>query len=251
MPTHKKPERSNTLRRWSDLATDPTDPIVMHHRRRLLHAAYQTPVSDRVDYLRELATGRIVLDIGVVDHNLTNERRWLHGELAAVAKTCLGVDILADEIEVLRARGYNVKAIDITTESIGEQFDLVICGEVIEHVGNPGMLFAAARELLRSTGRFVVTTPNPYALRMIYHHFRDRPYQNVDHVTLISPWCVVELAERAGLFLDTYRGVLYGPADGKAGYLRHSLLRKLLRVPSEAACETLIYEMTLTGRAGD
>lgn len=247
MTVHEKADASNTVRRWTDLAADPMDPTAIHHRRHLLRAARRTPVSDRVDYLCSLAAGRAVLDIGVVDHSLANGRqeRWLHGELAAVARTCLGVDILADEIAKLRERDYNVTAIDITTESLEDRFDLVVCGEVVEHVGNPGVMFAAIRELLRPGGRFVVTTPNPYAIRRIFQHLRDRPYENVDHVALISPWGVVELAERAGLVLAAYRGVLYGPADGKAGYLRRSWLRALLPISSEAACETLIYEMVL------
>lgn len=249
MTAAEKADASGTPRRWTDLAADPMDPAAIHHRRRLLRAARRTPVPDRVDYLRSLAAGRTVLDIGVVDHSLANDRqeRWLHGELAVAAKTCLGVDILADEIALLRKRGYNVRTIDITRERLGERFDLVVCGEVVEHVGNPGEFFNATRELLRPAGRFVVTTPNPYALRRIVQYLRNRPDENVDHVTLISPWGIMEFAERAGLVLDAYRGVQYGPADGKAGHLRRPWLRRMLWIPPEAACETMIYEMVLTG----
>lgn len=247
MTAAEKVDDFGTPRRWTDLAADPMDPVAIHYRRRLVRAARRTPVPDRVDYLRSLAAGRTVLDIGVVDHSLANDRqeRWLHGELATAARTCLGVDILADEIAVLCARGFNVRAIDITTERLEERFDIIFCGEVVEHVGNPGAIFDAVRELLLPAGRFVVTTPNPYALRRVAQHLRDRPHENVDHVTLISPGGIVEFAERAGLRLDVYRGVQYGPGDGKAGHLRRPWLRKLLGIPPEAACETMIFEMVL------
>ncbi len=247
MTAAEKVDDFGTPRRWTDLVAAPMDLVAIHYRRRLLRAARRTPVPDRVDYLRSLAADRTVLDIGVVDHSLANDRqeRWLHGELATAARTCLGVDILADEIAVLRARGFNVRAIDITTERLEERFDIIVCGEVVEHVGNPGAIFNAVRELLLPAGRFVVTTPNPYALRRVVQHLRDRPHENVDHVTLISPWGIAEFAERAGLRLDTYRGVQYGRADGKAGHLRRPWLRRLLRIPPEAACETMIYELVL------
>ena len=61
-------------------------------------------------YLCDLAAGKSVLDIGVVNHTLdaTDSPEWLHGNLRRSASKCLGVDVLESEIAKLRERGFNV-----------------------------------------------------------------------------------------------------------------------------------------------
>lgn len=236
-------------RRWTDIARDPMNSAVIEFRRSTVATARKPPVPDRNAYLCGLARGKRILDIGVVDHDLATPRqqRWLHGELVTAAAESLGVDILDEEIERLRLAGFNVRHHDVTREQLRQRFELVVCGEVIEHVGAPGDLFDAARELLEPGGRFVLTTPNPYSLRRVVQQFRDRVVENVDHVTLIGPWGMAEFAERSGLRLDAFRGVDYRPEDGKAAYLRHPWVKRLLPMPAEAACDTIIYEVVAQG----
>lgn len=59
----------------------------------------------------------------------------------------------------------NYHVIDLNRESLaerlnGEMFDLVFCGEVIEHLFSPDALMADIRELLSDEGIVLLSTPN-------------------------------------------------------------------------------------------
>lgn len=231
--------------RWQGLTGDPNTPEAYAYRRRVLASAHRPPVRGRVDYLKEVARGRRVLDVGVVGHCCGDQpgTDWTHGKVAAAAAYCLGVDIVADEVRKLQELGHNVRLCDITRETLGERFDVIICGEVIEHLGHPAGLFQGALRHLLPGGRLVITTPNPYALWRIKHFLRGQMWENVDHVALMFPGGIAELAEREGMRLDRYCGVAEVAWTWKSRLLLRGMpLLKLAGICPEAVCETMVYE---------
>lgn len=76
--------------------------------------------------------------------------------------------------EKLKARGYDVVSIDLEPHYAGalqvdadkalpfgdEEFDLIWCTEVIEHLKDPAFTVAECKRVLRPEGQFVLTTPN-------------------------------------------------------------------------------------------
>lgn len=232
--------------RWTDLSWDPNAADVLAHRQSLLTAARRAPVESRVALLRQLAAGRRVLDIGVVEHDAINEQsdRWLHRHLAEVAASCRGVDVLQDGVAALQEKGYDVICHDVISSPLPDRFDLIVAGDVIEHVGNPEGLMRASQQMLAPGGRLVLSTPNPYMLHRVWHHLRGRAPDSVDHVVLLAPSNLAELAERVGLRLDAWRGVklknLPGWRNRIASLARAALIR--LGGAPELACDTLVYE---------
>src|SRR5439155_6187427 len=112
---------------------------------------------------------RKVLDVGCVAHDVErmSAPTWLHGRIAAVAHRCVGVDVLAPGVEEMRCRGYEVALHDLTTGlgpiAAERPFDVIVAGELIEHVEALDMLFSVAGQALGDAGQLVITTPNPYA----------------------------------------------------------------------------------------
>ena len=103
-------------------------------------------------FLEAIAAGRRVLDVGVVSPGAhgAGDGKWRHGRIAAAA-SCLGVDILAPEVEELRRRGFNVVAADATSDrDLGERFD-VVSGDVIEHVSRPSICSRSRSVIWRLT----------------------------------------------------------------------------------------------------
>jgi 2-polyprenyl-3-methyl-5-hydroxy-6-metoxy-1,4-benzoquinol methylase len=232
---------------WSAVSDNPNLQELLNLRALALDKARGRPVRDRIEYLCGLARGKRVLDVGVVNHiaSTAEDSDWLHGRLAAVAGYCFGVDVVADGIRELRAKGFNVAVCDITSDdlqSIAESFDLGICGELIEHLGNPGALFNAARQLLVPGGRLVLTTPNPFYLGRLLRHLFNASRENVDHVTMLFPSGIAEFADRAGLGLRDYRGLYPQPVTVKRKLFLP--LKWIIRATmnDEATCESLIYE---------
>lgn len=202
---HERPLRGVT--RWRDVAADPSAPEALVHRAEVLRAAWRSPIADRLAFLEERCEGKRVLDVGCVAHDAARMRSpdWLHGRLASVAERCVGVDVLDDGVATMREQGFVAVAHDLR-EGLGPlaaeaPFDVIVAGELIEHVGALDMLFRTASDALVAGGELLVTTPNPYAPKRVRAGQRGIVWENTDHVLYAFPSGMAELAERHGLLL--------------------------------------------------
>lgn len=234
---------------WTALAANPTDPVALEHRRqRVKRCAAARLIEDRIAYLCSLATGKRVLDVGVVDHTLRDPRdpSWLHGRLRHVAARCVGVDVLAPDIAWLRARGFDVRCHDLTQGPLEEHFDLIVMGEVLEHVESPAALLRSAALMLEEDGTLVVTAPNPWYAGTILHSVRRSTLyvDNVDHCAWFDPCTMCELGDRAGLQLYRYTGVRVRSAGRYRARIFFGLypLWIALGVKPELFAKTIVYE---------
>jgi len=193
---------------WRTISDDPNAPPVREWARAELKRAYAGRIADRSAFLRAFVSGQSVLDIGVVEHSLDYVERpeWRHRQIKAHAERVVGVDILERAVADLCARGFDVRCVDATSDhDLGERFDRVVLGEVIEHVAAPVALLKFASRHLRPGGRILVTTPNPYFITYAAAAFIPGGYlPNAEHVAWFSTPMALELAERAGLRLVRY-----------------------------------------------
>jgi 2-polyprenyl-3-methyl-5-hydroxy-6-metoxy-1,4-benzoquinol methylase len=123
---------------------------------------------DRVHRIRELCEDKRVLDVGCCAHGEFSGRgrsTFLHREIATVAKELVGLDNDRDAVEAMQREGFRVICGDAERleESRIEDFDIVVAGEIIEHLSNPGLFLEGARALLRSDGLFIATVPNAWS----------------------------------------------------------------------------------------
>ena len=242
------PPRQSPTARWHALSGDPNSPEVLAARREALTKARGTFVDDRTVYLCDLARGKRVLDIGVVEHFIgaSVAEQWLHGKLCQVAKQCVGIDVLADELEKLRQRGYDVRNLDLTKARLEEKFDLIVMGEVIEHLDNPGPLLANAAAMLEQDGCLVVTTPNPwYANVIVKNLFAGAPFSDsADHVGWYDAGTLFEIGQRNGLELYKYSGVRATSARTIAGKALFGIAPLLIAIGLNQYLfsKTIVYE---------
>ena len=220
-------------RHWTDLVSDPNAPVAIVHRANELHAAWRPPIEDRIGFIESRCRGRKVLDIGCVAHDVErmSSPAWLHGRIAAVAQRCIGVDVLPAGVEEMRRRGYEVLLHDLTTgpgpvTAVGP-FDVIVAGELIEHVEGLDMLFRLADGALTADGELVITTPNPYAPNRVRAGQLGIVWENVDHVVYGFPSGIAELCDRHGLRLAEAAVTSDRPAVGLGQRLRslHRLVR--------------------------
>lgn len=234
---------------WRAISHDPNSPAVLAARRRILAAARKpTLIDDRCRYISRLANGKKVLDVGVVEHyaEASQKKEWLHEHVHRAASSCLGVDILEDGIGNLRERGYRVICADITQTLLDETFDLIVMGDIIEHVGNPGALMKNAALMLDKGGRLIITTPNPWYLNPIFKNvFESQPFtDSADHVTWADPSTITEMGQRAGLALDCYAGIRMQNSGSLLSRLAVTLAPVfiLLGLRRELFAKSILYE---------
>jgi 2-polyprenyl-3-methyl-5-hydroxy-6-metoxy-1,4-benzoquinol methylase len=104
----------------------------------------------REKIIREYAAGKDVLDVGGVGQNVEYS---LWQELKLCARSLTGIDIIPSSDK-------DIVTGNMETYSFGRKFDVIILGDVIEHVDNQGLLLDNAKKHLRPDGVLIVTTPN-------------------------------------------------------------------------------------------
>lgn len=104
----------------------------------------------REEIIRKYIKGKNVLDVGPVGQT---EDYYLWGELKKEAASLTGIDIEASPDDAI-IRG-NMESYDF-----GKKFDVIVLGDVLEHVDNQGFLLDNCRRHLREEGILIITTPN-------------------------------------------------------------------------------------------
>ncbi len=126
-------------------------------------------VKDRVTYMKQLAANLEVLDVGCTgkkaDGRIPDVTTTLHQALKPVCKSLVGVDSDASGIKVMEREEFKVICCDLTLMNLHRTFDLIIAGEIIEHLQNPGLALKNLGKHLNHTGRLVLTTCNPFYYR--------------------------------------------------------------------------------------
>ena len=165
-------------------------------------------VGDRWEVIEPYVSGKRVLDLGCVDHKAMKEKgeKWLHKKVRNVAGELLGVDYQQSEVDALNAMGYRVVLGNVEQLNLGEQFDVVLAGNIIEHLSNPGMFLEAAKRHLRPDSIFILTTDNCFGLRSLRAMMtNDQIRPNEEHVLTFEEAVLRQLFERHGFkILDFY-----------------------------------------------
>jgi SAM-dependent methyltransferase len=125
------------------------------------------------------------------------------------------VGIEADPVAAAEARGVCEEVLVGDAESVElpfppGSFDLVLCGDLLEHLRDPGAFLERIRPLLRPGGRLVLTTPNvanwAMWLGLLAGRWRytDRGILDRTHVHLFTRRTLVETLERAGYRIGAF-----------------------------------------------
>lgn len=126
--------------------------------------------------------GLRVLDLGCRTGALTQSY--------AAGNTVTGVDVDRDALERARARlGIETVWADVESELPFDSgsFDVVVAGELLEHLADPAAAVRNARRVLRPGGRLVGSVPNAFRLKArIRFAFGRHPDPDPTHLQLFT-----------------------------------------------------------------
>ena len=166
----------------------------------------------RVDFIKRICAGKKVLHLGCTNWPYTAEaldrNMLLHLDLRKVAAELYGFDFDQEGIDVLQDRGvenlYQADLERLEDVPLDETFDVIIAGEMIEHLNNPGRFLQGIQRFMNPDTDLVITTVNAYsALRFLMYGLRGKGGVNEpvhpDHVYYFYYRTLNLLIERSGL----------------------------------------------------
>jgi 2-polyprenyl-3-methyl-5-hydroxy-6-metoxy-1,4-benzoquinol methylase len=167
---------------------------------------------DRNSFLLERARGKKVLHLGCADEHAVGlklkKHVHLHAQLASVAKELWGVDASAGALSELSEAGFgnlvlgDVERLDEIGVLRDQQFDVVIAGELIEHIFNPGLFLKTCRKVCSAHTELIITTPNALCYSQTIFALLDREAIHPDHTLMWSPTSLKHLVARSGYAIN-------------------------------------------------
>jgi SAM-dependent methyltransferase len=126
--------------------------------------------------------GRRVLDLGCRDGALT--QAYVEGN------EVVGVDADREALAEAERLGIETRWADLDQplDFADASFDVVVAGELLEHLRDPERLVAEIRRALRPGGTFVASVPNAYRLKGRLRFLAGRaPESDPTHLQMFSP----------------------------------------------------------------
>lgn len=153
---------------------------------KMLHPIPDAPVVDREAFILDHCTGKRVLEVGASGP--------MHAAIVQVAATVFGVDRVAGD----GVTGFDLD--DVSCQTLpgdGWAPDVIVCGELLEHLSNPGWFLTRLRRQFGDT-RTIITVPNAYSTNGRASIATGVENVNVDHVAWYSFRTLKTLLGRAG-----------------------------------------------------
>jgi 2-polyprenyl-3-methyl-5-hydroxy-6-metoxy-1,4-benzoquinol methylase len=174
----------------------------------------------RIDFLRERCRGKTVLSLGcssgrfIEDHLRSNTH--LHNILHEVSSDLYGVDLDEESLVLMRERlGFknlypgNVEHLE--NVPIQKKFDIVVAGDLLEHITCPGAMLNGIKRFLHERGELIISTNNAFGLHYQIKRWLGRYREHFEHVAFFSPETLLHLFERHGYRVDRIYGAYTRP----------------------------------------
>lgn len=182
------------------------------------------PLVQRVEYLKGLCEGKSVLHLGCTNWPYTDivlrEGTLLHLQLDEIASELYGFDADQEGLDVLSARGiknlYRADLERLDDVELDKEFDVILAGEMIEHLSNPGLFLRGIKRFMGADTVLVITTINAYSgVRMFQYGLRGKGGKaepvHPDHVAYYSYSTILHILSRENIKANRFLFYDIGP----------------------------------------
>ena len=154
--------------------------------------------SEILNQTRTYSKGTSLLEVGIGN-----------GDLLAVA---LELQYNVDAVEIVPSSAQRVSNMlnipiwngDFLQYESSKKYDVIIMGDVIEHITNPKLALQKAKQLLNDNGVLWLSTPNYESAFSRIHKLNDPMWKVANHLTYFSYQGLKTLAEECGFTIQKY-----------------------------------------------
>ena len=171
----------------------------------------------RLDFIRGACAGKKVLHLGCTNYPYTQDAidsdMLLHFELEKIAGELYGFDFDQAGLDILAEHGavnlYRADLEKLEDVALDNKFDVIVAGEMIEHLNNPGLFLEGIKRFMNESTVLVITTINAYCgMRFFIYGLRGRGGSaepvHPDHVAYYSYSTLSLLIKRHDLEVDKF-----------------------------------------------
>lgn len=218
-------------------------------------------IANRDDFVLSYCKSKKILHLGAVDSEFLeakiNRGTLFHLKLMSdpQIKSVIGIDIDQKGIEILRK--YNINNVihgnleRLNEVSLDEKFDIIMAGEIIEHLSNPGMFLQGTKKFFHESTEMIITTPNPFSYIRFHHVMINKEIVHPDHKCWYSYITLRNLLQTHGfkvtkVLLYSYRDIkLINRFSPRILLNRSVLLRKIFYRVNPFFADGLIFVVKL------
>lgn len=192
----------------------------------------QIKLVERSAYICTICKDKRVLHLGATDapetQNAIKHGRFLHTKLADVCQELVGMDISKEMIQWLQ-NNYDIHNIyygniENYEDYPQKEFDLIIAGEILEHLSNPGKALDCLRKVTKANTRLIITVPNAYSFKGFLRAMAKHEFIHPDHTLHHSLYTLKSLLNRHGFVIESCFSFVNG-GTGLMASLTNSLLK--------------------------
>jgi len=171
----------------------------------------------RLDFIRDACRDKRVLHLGCANYPYTEEAikngMLLQFDLEKICKEVYAIDFDQAGIDILTSHGSkNIFRADLEhleELDLDKTFDVIVAGEMIEHLNNPGLFLNGIKRFMHADTRLLITTINAYSgMRFLWYGLRGKggklEFVHPDHVAYYSYSTLRLLIERHDLNIDEF-----------------------------------------------
>lgn len=205
----------------------------------------------RWEFFYKYILNKDVLEIGPAELVLSSDdkgkkERWIHGKLLKEAKSLMAVEINQEQVDNMQKQGFNVVQGSAENFHLNKKFEVVVAGELIEHLSNPGNFLECVKEHLTDGGVCVMTTPNRYSFDSLYSVIKKgkviKYSKNIaKHVTCFDEDLIKSLVQRHGFDIVEYDYCSWVGAASKSKFRR--LINKFIKKYRPALASTIVISI--------
>jgi len=164
-----------------------------------------------------------------------SNKQVLHANLREVAAEIVGLDYDRIGVEELNRIGFSEivwgNVYDMADlPLLRKPFDVILCGDLVEHLSEPGRMLTQVRSLMGEHTELLLSTPNSLGLPNLLRYALGRSVDGDDHVLSFNVFTLRNLLRRHDLFIDELYACYDAPPRDSSERLVRTLGIPLLKL---------------------
>lgn len=197
-----------------------------------------TSYTSRMEFLLKHSENKKVLHLGCSSGRYIQDRlergSLLHTSLSDTASKLSGIDLDGESLVVMREKLghtdlYQGDVEKLDDVSLDETFDIVLAGDLLEHITCPGAMLNGIKRFLNDNGTVIISTNNAFGLNYQLRRWSGNFKEHFEHVCFFSPETLLHLFERHGYKVVEMHGAYTEPPYTLAKKIKFMLGAPLYR----------------------